>query len=292
MDGPHLRPTMEPRRAPTNVYGARPVVPPEYARAAADDRRGPRLEQVPLFSARAMLAIALMALVVLVVLLPALLGFIAFVQGRAEQPDPAAVRADLLWLNVAFQVLLFGVVPVVYVMLVRPRQRVWGALGLGVNRWTPIQVVLGIGVSIGALIVLGLVLFALEQLGLFSEDPSVLVEELERVVRENPHFVLILPLVAGVTEEIFFRGLLQRRIGLVASSLLFGLVHVGYGTWVQVVAPVVLGFFFGLLYRWTRSLWTAISAHFCFDFIQFALLFFVDEGSEPSMATLLSTRFL
>lgn len=286
-----LAAAMESPGAPPHVHAARPVTVPAYARDAPG-AKGPRLEQVPLLSVQAIVALLLLALVFAVVILPSLIGFVQFAMGRAAEPDPASVGAEILWLNVAFQVLFLALVPLAYVRLVRPRDRVFRALGMHIDARTILHLLLGAGAAVAALIGLGLVLFALQEMRLFEEDPSVLVEELERVVRANPEFVLLLPLAAGITEEIFFRGLLQPRVGLVASSLLFGLVHVGYGTWVQVVAPVVLGFFFGLLYKWTRSLWTAISAHFCFDFIQFALLFFVDEGSEPSMELFLSTGFL
>lgn len=62
--------------------------------------------------------------------------------------------------------------------------------------------------------------------------------------------VLTLSLVAGITEEFLFRGVLlawlaKRMPWIVAAlvqALAFGLVHSGYGTWAHVVGPLAFGF--------------------------------------------------
>ncbi|MDD5503286.1 MAG: hypothetical protein PHH26_07480, partial [Candidatus Thermoplasmatota archaeon] len=46
-------------------------------------------------------------------------------------------------------------------------------------------------------------------------------------------------LSAAITEETFFRGFLQNRIGLIAASILFGFAHIGYGTVAQIVFPFI-----------------------------------------------------
>jgi uncharacterized protein len=71
---------------------------------------------------------------------------------------------------------------------------------------------------------------------------------------------------------VFFRGLLQPRVGLVASSALFGIVHGAYATWLQLVVPALAGLLLGYLYLRTRDLWAPIAAHFMFNFVQFVLI--------------------
>ncbi len=79
---------------------------------------------------------------------------------------------------------------------------------------------------------------------------------------------LALALSAGVVEELFFRGFLQPRIGLLASSGLFVLAHVSYDQPLMLVGVALLSLLYGLLVRWRQSLWAAIVAHALFDAVQ------------------------
>ncbi len=74
-------------------------------------------------------------------------------------------------------------------------------------------------------------------------------------------------LTAAITEETFFRGFLQNRIGLIAASVLFGFAHIGYGTVTQVVFPFVYALVFGWLYKKTGTLVAPMVAHFAYDMI-------------------------
>lgn len=77
--------------------------------------------------------------------------------------------------------------------------------------------------------------------------------------------ILMLAALAGLSEEIFFRGILQQEIGLPAASLAFGLLHtvsVSYVIWAAVV-----GLYLGYLVDLTHSLWPSILAHIVIDFV-------------------------
>ena len=75
--------------------------------------------------------------------------------------------------------------------------------------------------------------------------------------------LVLVSIISGVGEEAFFRGALQPDIGLVTSSLLFGILHVGpdrrYLVWT--VWAVGAGFLFGLLYVWTGGILASVIAH-------------------------------
>lgn len=84
--------------------------------------------------------------------------------------------------------------------------------------------------------------------------------------------------MAGLTEEILFRGILLSRLarlmplGLaaLAQALFFGLIHAGYGTWTHVLAP----FAFGLGMAWvarTLGILPAILLHAQVNVVYFAL---------------------
>jgi membrane protease YdiL (CAAX protease family) len=81
-----------------------------------------------------------------------------------------------------------------------------------------------------------------------------------------------LALSAGVVEEIFFRGLLQPRIGISASTAMFALAHLAYDQPFLLVGVTLLSIVYGLLVRWRQNLWAAITAHFLFDAIQLAIV--------------------
>lgn len=69
--------------------------------------------------------------------------------------------------------------------------------------------------------------------------------------------------LSGVGEELLFRGALQPLVGVVISSLLFGLLHIGpdrrYLLWT--VWAVAVGFLFAGLYEWTGGLLAPVVAH-------------------------------
>jgi membrane protease YdiL (CAAX protease family) len=75
--------------------------------------------------------------------------------------------------------------------------------------------------------------------------------------------LVLVSVFSGVGEETFFRGAVQQEFGLVAASLVFGLVHVGpdrrYLVWT--VWAVMAGFLFGVLYEITGGLLAPIFAH-------------------------------
>ncbi len=68
---------------------------------------------------------------------------------------------------------------------------------------------------------------------------------------------------SGVGEEAFFRGALQPALGLVATSILFGALHIGpdrrYLAWT--LWAIGAGFLFGFLYEWTGGFLAPMTAH-------------------------------
>lgn len=84
----------------------------------------------------------------------------------------------------------------------------------------------------------------------------------------------MLALLSGVAEEIFFRGALQPWVGLVASSLAFGLLHVGptraFLPWT--LWAVVMGFLFGAITLATGHLAGAIVAHVAINAVNLRLV--------------------
>ncbi len=79
---------------------------------------------------------------------------------------------------------------------------------------------------------------------------------------------LAVALGAAFSEEIFFRGFLQPRIGVLAQAVLFSLAHLSYVNALEVVVTFSLGLALGVMRQRTGSLWGPIAAHFAFDFLE------------------------
>ena len=83
--------------------------------------------------------------------------------------------------------------------------------------------------------------------------------------------ILVISALAGLAEELLFRGVLQPLIGLPAASLVFGAVHVGgrgfvgYGVW-----AACIGALFGWLMVGTGGLLAPIVAHAVYDALALA----------------------
>ncbi len=138
----------------------------------------------------------------------------------------------------------------------RPGQEV--ALGLlaGLVGWVAV---------IGVVILAALLLQVAGLGGALPQEQPVMVVWLAGL----PAWVRILVSVsAGFFEETFFRGLLQPRLGVAATTVLFVLAHLSYGEPFMLLGIVLLSVFYGLLVRWRQSLWAAIVAHALFDTIQ------------------------
>jgi membrane protease YdiL (CAAX protease family) len=142
--------------------------------------------------------------------------------------------------------------------------------------WPATAVVFG---AYAIIVLYGIVLAGLDALGAdvsafdegnvepFPEDATVTVYALA---------VLVIVVVAPVTEELFFRALAFRALlgswgpaaGIAGSGLLFGLFHFDP----NVIAPfTAIGALFAYSYQRTRSLWIPIAAHAIFNGASFAI---------------------
>jgi len=80
---------------------------------------------------------------------------------------------------------------------------------------------------------------------------------------------LLLFFITGPGEEIFWRGFLQNRLmknwgdfqGFLMGTLIYAGVHVFSLNLMLILAALVAGAFWGLLYLWKRDLWVQIISH-------------------------------
>ncbi|KAB2958307.1 MAG: CPBP family intramembrane metalloprotease, partial [Thermoanaerobaculia bacterium] len=138
------------------------------------------------------------------------------------------------------------------------------------------EIGLGVVFGVGAwfVVVVGLVLVALSVTALGGEAllPQQPPPAIEWIAGQPFLLRVALALSAGVVEELFFRGLLQPRVGLLFSTALFALAHLSYDQPFVLVGVTALSVLYGLLVRWRQSLWAAITAHALFDGIQLLIV--------------------
>ncbi|MEM2908429.1 MAG: CPBP family intramembrane glutamic endopeptidase [Candidatus Hadarchaeales archaeon] len=111
------------------------------------------------------------------------------------------------------------------------------------------------GLAAGA--AMGTISIACDIMGLKSRAAEEISLALSPIDILLVNFMLIAP-----SEEILFRGLLVPRLGLIPSSIAFGLVHVvGYRAWGEVVVATLFGLLLGWIFLRTGSLLGPWVAH-------------------------------
>lgn len=165
------------------------------------------------------------------------------------------------WVVSLLVLVAFGVVPFTWVW--GTRQGGWrGALVyLGLTRpWPAVAHGVGYAALLG-----GVVLWMLLGLEVIVPEPVA------------SHFLLLtwgsavaIATIAAFSEEVLFRGVLQKWVGVWGQAYLFGLAHLHIA-----VATSILAFFVGLLFGFLvkngRSLWTVIVAHGVYNMFIFSL---------------------
>jgi membrane protease YdiL (CAAX protease family) len=79
---------------------------------------------------------------------------------------------------------------------------------------------------------------------------------------------IMIVLSAMTVEEAFFRGWLQKRVGLIASTLLFALAHAGLGQPFLLIGVAIISLIIGFTFYRTKDLVPGIIAHGVFDAVQ------------------------
>ena len=82
----------------------------------------------------------------------------------------------------------------------------------------------------------------------------------------GPAGVAAIALLPGLCEEVLFRGALQPRLGLLATSLLFAAIHTEYGLSFDVVTIFVIALGLGLVRRYANTT-TTITCHVVYNLL-------------------------
>ena len=103
--------------------------------------------------------------------------------------------------------------------------------------------------------------------------------------------LLFVAVFAGVGEELFFRGVLQRIFirlfksplaGIIATAIVFSAIHLQFYGFIP---RLILGVLLGLIYWYSGSLWPAIVAHFIYDGFAVVMIYFNPALADQDGAT-------
>lgn len=182
--------------------------------------------------------------------------------------DPSSAEVDILEAIKSYPVLASSVVAQATLMSLIPFLVAWAvkarpkeALGL---RGAPVSVYVATVVGIVAL---GPTSDALAQLAskIFEPSEASTLELLNGIVHSQPYWMLwpLIALAPGISEELFFRGLIQRSYGFGAkaitiSAITFSLVHMDP---IHVTGVIPLGFFLAWVAVRSGSTLVTIVAH-------------------------------
>jgi len=191
------------------------------------------------------------------------LGLFALEQA-ADGGDGPAITAAALYANLAVNAVILVVPPLVYVRAVHDRHgaALLAALGLRAEgAWRASGI--GLLLAVGFLVVLSLAGLVLTYFVEVPENSQAL--EIARAV--TPLGAVVVALLSSVSEEVFFRGFLQPRIGLWGQAAVFALAHLSYVNVLEIVVTFALAVAFGLVYRRSQHLAGPIVAHFTFNLV-------------------------
>ncbi|MBI5224614.1 CPBP family intramembrane metalloprotease [Candidatus Micrarchaeota archaeon] len=97
------------------------------------------------------------------------------------------------------------------------------------------------------------------------------LQKVATIIQTLPPSVLFIAIfISPITEEIFFRGFLQKRFGLIASTAIFGFSHMFYGSISEILGALLLGAFLGIYVEKKKNLFPAIFAHVAYNALSVA----------------------
>jgi|YelNatPaOPRAMG01_1025707.scaffolds.fasta_scaffold08038_8 membrane protease YdiL (CAAX protease family) len=93
------------------------------------------------------------------------------------------------------------------------------------------------------------------------------------IVDKLPLYLLILAILfAPFSEELFFRGLLVRRFGILPAAALFSILHISYGSAGEIIGAFAIGVILGLIYKQSKSILPPIIVHMTYNLLAIAIM--------------------
>lgn len=185
-------------------------------------------------------------------------------------------KSAFLWMQGIVSVFGFLVPPLVFAYLSTPRVKSY--LGIKTPK-NPLHIILAITLMLGAMPILLEIAGLIKNINLGSANDAAQnkIEQITEALLDIKsagqlvQVLLVMAVIPGIGEELFFRGVLLRfghqRAGrmvlpIIISSLIFAAVH---GTPYNLVSIAIAGALLCLVYYWSGSLVTGMIAHMVYN---------------------------
>ncbi|MFA5077737.1 MAG: type II CAAX endopeptidase family protein [Candidatus Micrarchaeia archaeon] len=131
--------------------------------------------------------------------------------------------------------------------------------------WTGLE-----GIGLYVVIIAAMLAFGLTVIALGYKPDTMNVYE--KITGLPVYLVVFAVLFAPLSEEFFFRGLLSRKFGPLASSIVFAASHFGYGSLYEVAGAFLIGLVLALYFSERKNLAGCIIAHGLFNLMSITLM--------------------
>ncbi|MFA5360994.1 MAG: CPBP family intramembrane glutamic endopeptidase [archaeon] len=102
------------------------------------------------------------------------------------------------------------------------------------------------------------------------------VSEVIAINSQNITLYLIVIIIMVFVEELFFRSFLVKQIGLIPSSIIFGIAHIGYYSIAQVIGAFALGLMLAYWFKQNNSITQNYLGHLLYNL--FAIILYILSG--------------
>lgn len=240
------------------------------------------------------LVLTVVAAVVVQAIVPKISGLsISAIQDITKESTNTQ-KSAFLWMQGIVSVFGFMVPPLVFAYL--STTRVKSYLGIKAPK-NPIHIILAITLMLGAMPILLEIAGLIKNVNLGSANDAAQnkIEQITEALLDIKsagqlvQVMLVMAVIPGIGEELFFRGVLLRfghqRAGrmvlpIIISSLIFAAVH---GTPYNLVSIAIAGALLCLVYYWSGSLVTGMIAHMVYNGSQIYLSY-IAKGDESLKA--------
>ena len=124
-----------------------------------------------------------------------------------------------------------------------------------------------VGGLVAVFAALFIISFALFMLGV--NDQGKVVDKISGL----PVYILLFAVFfAPFSEELFFRGFLVPRIGIIGSAALFAVSHITYGSIAEIAGVLTVGLILGAVFKYSKSITPCILIHLIYNGISIAAI--------------------
>lgn len=191
--------------------------------------------------------------------------------------EPAAISGEALLTGISINLIVLVLPALFYVAMVHEGGPAGALRRLGLHfDGAPRAILVGFGSALAVLAIIAVASLAVE-------GAQIEIPENERALDIARSVTVLgafgIAIGAAISEEVFFRGFLQPRIGLFGQAAVFALAHLSYVNVLEVVVTFVLALIFGIIYRMTGNLLAPMAGHFLFNLLMLLAGMYAGEAA-------------